>query len=138
MLAINANDSVGLATVSAGNAAELSRFLAPRTVGIRYELAVDEPLALAPLVISDRRRILPLTSFGGRPLTRLSQLREEVRAGTVRYGLVANLHCGPRTARWAACAPAALWIRHHGTDVTPMVRLVGASRLYLLVPGRAG
>ncbi|MGI8411871.1 MAG: ArnT family glycosyltransferase [Solirubrobacteraceae bacterium] len=127
-----ANDSLGLATAPAGNTAALSSYLSSRTTHIRYELAVDEPLALAPLIIHDQRPILPLTSFGGRPLVGLPQLLAAVRAGTVRYGLVGNYRCGPKTANWAACGPAAMWIRAHGVDVTPAVGLLGSSRLYRL------
>jgi hypothetical protein len=133
----SADDSRGLATTSPGNAAALSAYLGPRTVGVRYELAVDEPLQLAPLLIHDQRPILPLTSFGGRQLIGLSRLLAEVRAGTVRYGFVGTYHCGPRNRAWAACGPAAQWIRHNGTDVTSSVGLVGPSRLYLLSPSRA-
>ena len=91
----NANDSLGLAAIPASSATALSGYLMPRTAGLRYELAVDEPLALAPLVIHDRRPILPLTSFGGIPLTSLASLLAAVRAGEVRYGLVAQLSLRP-------------------------------------------
>lgn len=133
----NANDSLGLATMPASSATALSNYVLPRTAGIRYELAVDEPLALAPLVIHDRRQILPLTSFGGLPLTGLSALLASVRAGEVRYGLVARSRCGPRDRGRAACAPASQWIRRNGQDVTP-AGLTGPSRLYLLSAARAG
>jgi hypothetical protein len=133
----NANDSLGLAAVPAASATALSNYLAPRTAGLRYEVAVDEPLSLAPLVIRDRRPILPLTSFGGIPLTSRSSLLAAVRAGQVRYGLVARRRCGPANRGLAACGPAAQWIRQTGVDVTPP-GLVGASHLYLLSPSRAG
>jgi 4-amino-4-deoxy-L-arabinose transferase-like glycosyltransferase len=127
-----ANDSGGLAVTPAVTTTALSRYLAPRTVGARYELAVDEPLQLAPLVIQDQRPILPLTSFGGQRLIGLGQLLRDVRAGSVRYGLVGSYHCGPANVHWAACGPAAQWIRQHGTDVSSEAGLVGPSRLYRL------
>ncbi len=133
----SANDSAGLATASAANAAALSSYLSPRTARLHYELAVDEPLALAPLIIQDQRPILPLTSFAGTPLAGLAQLLAAVRSGSVRYGLVGDYRCGARTARWAACGPAALWIRDHGVNVTRDAGLVGSSRLYLLSPSSA-
>jgi hypothetical protein len=133
-----ANDSLGLATAMPGNAAALSRYLGPRTIGARYELAVDEPLALAPLVIRDRRPLLPLTSLGGEPLARLPRLLDAVRSGVVRYGLVGHYRCVPSTSRWAACAATSQWIRRNGVDVTAAVGLRGASRLYLLIPTSAG
>jgi 4-amino-4-deoxy-L-arabinose transferase-like glycosyltransferase len=135
----NANDSLGLAAMPASSATTFSRYLTPRTAGVRYEVAVDEPLAFAPVLIHDRRAILPLTSFGGRPLTSLKTLLAAVRAGEVRYGLVARHRCGPGAPNraWAACAPAAQWIRQTGRDVTP-AGLGGSSRLYLLSAARAG
>ena len=134
----SADDSRGLAVITPGNAAALSRYLTLRTTGVRYELAVDEPLQLAPLVIHDQRAILPLTSFGGRRLISLGRLLTEVRAGTVRYALVASYRCGPANTGWAACGPAAQWIRHNGVDVSAQAGIVGTSRLYVLRPGRAG
>ncbi|MDQ6746329.1 MAG: glycosyltransferase family 39 protein [Actinomycetota bacterium] len=131
-----ANDSAGLAATDPGSAQVLSRYLMPRTAGQRYELAVDEPLALAPLVIRDDRPILPLTSFGGIPLTSLRVLLEDVRAGRVRYGLVGAGRCRPRHAAGAACGPAALWIRHNGVEVTPG-GLSRSLRLYVLPGGPA-
>lgn len=134
-----ANDSLGLATTAPENARALSAFLRDRTGGVHYELAAEDPLALAPLVITDQRPILPLTSFGGRPLTGVAELRSAIRTGAVRYGLVSRADCSlSRNARAAACAPASLWIRAHGIDVTSAVGLVGADRLYELPAGRAG
>ena len=53
----------------------LSNYLIPRTNGVRYELAVDDPLPIAPLIIEDQRPILPLTSWKGRPLVSLAELK---------------------------------------------------------------
>lgn len=133
-----ANDSLGLATTSQQGAAALSRYLRPRTADARYELAVDEPLALAPLIIRDRRPILPLTSFAGRPLVGLRELRAAVQSGAVGYGLVGGYRCGPSNARAAACGVAAAWIRHNGVDVSSAAGLRGRSRLYRLSSTRAG
>ena len=83
-------------------------------------------MALAPLVISDARPILPLTSFGGRPLTSVGEVSAAVRSGAVRYGLVAPRRCDQgRNATAAGCVPAAVWIRQHGIDVTGAVGLTG-------------
>ncbi|MHB8657533.1 MAG: glycosyltransferase family 39 protein [Solirubrobacteraceae bacterium] len=130
------NDSLGLAALAPGEASALSRFLWPRTTGLRYELAVDEPLALAPLIIHDQRPILPLTSFGGRPLSTLAEVRAAVRSGQVRYGLVEDYPCSGAGTR-AGCGPAARWIRSHGIDVSRQAGITGSSRLYELTPERA-
>jgi 4-amino-4-deoxy-L-arabinose transferase-like glycosyltransferase len=128
----HANDSGGLAAARPRETTALSTFLRPRTAGVRYELAVDEPTALAPLIIRDQRPILPLTSFGGRPLIGLALLRAAIASGQVRYGLVANRPCGRTTSTHAYCTPAALWIRRHGVDVSKDAGLRGRIRLYRL------
>ena len=128
------NDSLGLAVTSQANARALSAFLRPRTGGLRYELAADEPLSLAPLIIRDERPILPLTSFKGEPLVGIDQLAAAVSRGQVRYGLVSAYGCGARQRAFAACTPAARWIRAHGVNVTADAGLTGRERLYRLAP----
>ncbi len=128
------NDSLGLATHPDVTEAALSRYLEPRTAGIHYELAVDEPLALAPMLIHDQRPIFPLTSFHGRPVRSLAQLRAAVRAGQIRYALVGSFSCSPQHATWASCGPAAVWIRNNGIDVSAAAGLTGGTKLYLMLP----
>jgi hypothetical protein len=131
-----ANDSLGLAVAPSEDTAALSRYLTPRTQGLEYELAVDEPMSLAPLIIHDQRPILPLTSsFEGRPLTGIAQLQQAVEAGRVRYALVGR--CPLRNPHAAGCAPAALWARQHGVNVSSLAGIGGRSKLYLLTPARA-
>ena len=127
------NDSLGLATHPNVTQAALSRYLQPRTAGIRYELAVDEPLALAPMIIHDQRPIFPLTSFHGLAVRSLAQLQAAVRAGQVRYALVGSFYCSPQKASWASCGPAATWIRHNAIDVSTAAGVTGASKLYLML-----
>jgi 4-amino-4-deoxy-L-arabinose transferase-like glycosyltransferase len=129
----HANDSGGLATENGPQTAALSSFLRPRTAGIRYELVVDDPLKVAPLIIRDERAILPLTpSFGGHALISVAQLRTAIADGQVRYALVADRSCAtdPSAKEW--CTPAALWIRQNGVNVSRRAGLGGRSRLYLL------
>jgi len=133
----DANDSLGLAVVSPHNAQDLAAYLEPRTAGVRYELAVDEPLSVAPLIIRDARPILPLTSWGGRRLVSLATLLTQVRRGAVSYGLVSDYSCGVGHRTWAACTPASLWIRRHGVNVTREAGLTGRLRLYRLTPAQA-
>jgi len=132
-----ANDSLGLGTTSAANVAALSAYLEPRTAGTRYELAVDEPEELAPLIIRDHRAILPLTSFGVQILTVRTLLRD-VGSGLVRYALVSDYRCSAHPANFAACTAPAQWIRANGIDVTRQAGLTGRLRLFLLSPARAG
>jgi hypothetical protein len=135
LIRAKANDSLGLATATRSTSQALETYLEPRTAGLRYELAVDEPLALAPLIIHDQRPILPLTSFHGILAVRLPELQAAIQAGAVRYALVGKFYCGPRQRMWASCGPAAVWIRRNGIDVTAAARLEHASsKLYLLLP----
>jgi 4-amino-4-deoxy-L-arabinose transferase-like glycosyltransferase len=126
------NDSLGLAADRPSTTAILSTFLRPRTAQTKYEVAVDEPLSLAPLIIRDQRPILPLTAWGGRPLTTVAALRHAIATGQVRYGLVNDLPCTASTEHRAYCAPAARWIRAHGVDVSADAGLRGHTRLYRL------
>jgi hypothetical protein len=129
------SDSIGLPVQPRPVEAAISRYLRRRTRGVRYELAADDPLELAPLLIHDARPILPLTSFGGEPLLSLAALQQAVRSGAVRYALVGTYPCvGVRPG--AACVPTALWVRRHGVDISAEVGIPAALRLDLYrLPG---
>ena len=134
----HANDSGGLAADNRAQTNALSDYLSPRTAGVRYELAVDNPLLVAPLIIRDQRAILPLTpGFGTHQLFSVAALRAAIAAGQVRYGLVTDRSCSANASGKAYCTPAALWIRRHGVDVTRGAHLSGRSHLYLLSAGSA-
>jgi 4-amino-4-deoxy-L-arabinose transferase-like glycosyltransferase len=129
------SDSVGLPVHPRKVEAALSRYLRRRTRGVRYELAADDPLKLAPLLIHDSRPILPLTSFAGIPVVRLGGLRHAVSSGAVRYALIASYPCAGGN-RGAACVPAAIWVRRHGIDVSDQAGIPRGQRLKLYrLPG---
>ncbi|HWF33837.1 MAG TPA: glycosyltransferase family 39 protein, partial [Solirubrobacteraceae bacterium] len=124
------SDSVGLPVQPRAVEAAISRFLRPRSAGFRYELAADDPLALAPLLIHDARPILPLTTFAAKPFLTLPQLQQAVRSGEVGYAVVGSYSCaGGR--RGAACLPTSRWIRSHGIDVSAAAGIPRAQRLRL-------
>ena len=122
------SDSGGLYTLPARIQGTLSSYLGPRTAGAHYELAVDEPLGLAPLIIHDARPILPLTSFGGRSLTTLGELQSAVSSGAVRYALLYRCPIHQRVS----CTTTAAWVRQHGVNVTRAAKLPGWLVLYRL------
>jgi 4-amino-4-deoxy-L-arabinose transferase-like glycosyltransferase len=124
------SDAGGLYTLPAGIQHKLSSYLGPRTVGVVDELAVDEPLGLAPLIIHDTRPILALTSFRGRPLTTLGELQSAVRSGAVRYALLYRCPIHRRVS----CTPTATWVRTHGANVTRDAKLPRWLVLYRLAP----
>jgi hypothetical protein len=128
------SNSLGLRVYAQGYEATLWKFLEPRTAGIRYELAVDEPLALAPLIIHDQRPVIPLTSFKGIPAVGLQELKASVDTGQVRYALIGAHTCQGPTDKDASCVAAALWVRRHGIDVSAGAGITGAHRLYQLLP----
>jgi 4-amino-4-deoxy-L-arabinose transferase-like glycosyltransferase len=129
-----ASNSHGLLTYAPGYERNLWTYLAPRTAGTRYELVVDEPLALAPLIIHEQRPIIPLTSFKGIRAVGLDQVRSAVAAGQVRYALIGAHACSPGFDRNPACVPAAQWIRRSGIDISAAAGVHGGHRLYELLP----
>jgi hypothetical protein len=120
-------DAGGLMTLPNRVQRSLSSYLDPRTASEHYELAVDEPFGLAPLIIHDARPILPLTSFGTQVVT-LGELQRAVRTGAVRYALMYTCQARPLLA----CGSMARWVRAHGTDVSSGARLPQFVRLYRL------
>jgi 4-amino-4-deoxy-L-arabinose transferase-like glycosyltransferase len=127
-------NSAGLLTYAPQYEQNLWRYLGPRTAGSPYELVVDEPIALAPLLIHEQRPIIPLTSFKGIRDVSLPELQSYVAAGDVRYALIGAHACTGPADRNAACVPAALWIRRTGIDISAAAGVHGAHRLYELLP----
>ncbi len=97
----------------------LSAYLLANQAGARYELAAASSTSVASLIVQDQRPVLMLTTYNGLPFTDVARLRALIAQGAVRYAFL-NSTC-PRTAPTptnAGCAPAALWIRAHGADVS--------------------
>jgi 4-amino-4-deoxy-L-arabinose transferase-like glycosyltransferase len=124
------SDSVGLPVQPRAVEAAISRYLRPRTIAVPYELAADDALELAPLLIHDARPILPLTTFAAKPFLSLAQLQRDVRSGAVRYALVGSYACAAGRLV-AACIPTSMWIRRHGTDVSAAAGIPRTLRLKL-------
>ena len=119
-------EAVGDSTSDAGNVGALpsaeqralSGYLRLHQAGAHYELAATSATSIASLIVQDGRPVVMLTSYNGLPLTSVAQLRSLSSRGQVRYALL-DSSCGPRTAtRSPGCAPAARWVRAHGTDVS--------------------
>ena len=123
------SDAGGLLTLPARVQRDLWRYLGPRTIAARYELAVDEPFGLAPLIIHDGRPILPLTSYGT-PIVTLGALQQAVRSGAVRYALLYTCKARPLIA----CGATPTWVRQNGLDTSAAARLPNWLRLYRLGP----
>jgi hypothetical protein len=125
------SDAQRAGTMPAQTAASLSRFLLAHRHGARYEVVSSTVTKPAALIIRDAQPVLMLTSLQGRPLTSAPQLAAAVRSGAARYALLGRGHCTPRDPHAADCAPAVVWARAHGTDVSAQAGL-RAGLLYQL------
>ena len=96
----------------------LSAYLLARQANTRYELAAGSSTTVASLIVQDRRPVLMLTTYNGLSFTSVAQLKALIARGEVRYAFLDSVcsRGAPRTT--PGCAPAALWIRAHATDVS--------------------
>jgi 4-amino-4-deoxy-L-arabinose transferase-like glycosyltransferase len=127
ILALPLAGSVGIATTGrwngqtlgampAAQVESLHRYLAAHQRGVRYEMASSRTTIAAPLIVRDKRPVLMLTSWFGKPLASAADLAAKVRSGQVRHLLLDETGCG--AARAASCSAAARWATAHGTDVS--------------------
>jgi hypothetical protein len=96
----------------------LSAYLRAHQAGARYELAAGASTNVASLIVHDQRPVLMLTTYNGLSFTSVAHLKALIAQGQVRYAFL-DSSCGrgaPKTD--AGCAPTALWVRTHGTDVS--------------------
>ena len=132
-----ASDAGRLATIPAPQVAKLDAFLRSHRQGTRYDLAAYDPSRIATLIVDGVRPILPLSSWAGRPLVGLPELRSRAAAGQVRYVLTDSASCrSPRQAHRAGCLPAVRWARKHGRDVSAAAGVARPFRLYDLAHAR--
>jgi hypothetical protein len=91
----------------------LSTFLVGHQGGARYEVASATVFRASPLIVSDGRPVLMLTSYHGQPLLNAAALAQLVRAGEVRYILM-----GPGDCARTECAPVVRWAHAHARDIS--------------------
>jgi 4-amino-4-deoxy-L-arabinose transferase-like glycosyltransferase len=127
----NASDAGRLAVLPTSQARGLETFLRAHRTGTRYDLAVYDPSRVATLIVDGIRPILPLSSWAGRPLVGLPELRSRVAAEQVRYVLTDSASCrSPRATARAGCLPAVRWARRHGRDVSAAAGVARPFHLY--------
>ncbi len=119
----------------------LSAYLLAHQARAHYELAAGSSTSVASLIVQDQRPVLMLTTYNGIPFTTVAQLKALIARGEVRYAFLdsACTRTSPKTT--AGCAPAALWIRAHATDVSRQAGLRGGVLWRLpgaMPPARAG
>jgi 4-amino-4-deoxy-L-arabinose transferase-like glycosyltransferase len=119
-------EAVGDRTTDAGNVGALSSseqravstYLRAHQAGARYEVAAGAATNIASLIVQDARPVVMLTTYNGLPLTSVAQLQDLISRGEVRYAFLDSV-CRPGAPKTTAgCAPAARWVRAHGTDVS--------------------
>lgn len=104
--------------------------------GARYELAAASATEIGALIVKDVKPVLILTTYDGRVLTDVAELRRAIAAGEVKYAFL-NETCdpsAPSAATNAACSEPVRWVRAHGRDVSHAAGLSRGGLLYLL-PG---
>jgi 4-amino-4-deoxy-L-arabinose transferase-like glycosyltransferase len=112
----------------------LSTYLRAHQAGARYELAAGSATSIASLIVQDQRPLVMLTTYNGLPFTSVPELRRLIARGEVRYAFLDSA-CKPGAPRsTAGCAPAARWVRAHGTDVSRQAGLGFTSVLWRLPP----
>ncbi|HEY5194405.1 MAG TPA: glycosyltransferase family 39 protein [Solirubrobacteraceae bacterium] len=110
----------------------LSAYLLAHQGSARYELAAGSSTSVASLIVQDQRPVLMLTTYDGLSFTSVAQLKTLMARGEVRYAFLDSV-CGPGAPKTTAgCAPAALWVRAHGTDVSRQAGLHARGLLWQL------
>jgi 4-amino-4-deoxy-L-arabinose transferase-like glycosyltransferase len=116
----------------AGVLDKLSSYLRANRGSARYEVAVDSATKGSALIARDGLPVLVLTTYQGRTLTSVAQLKHAIARGEVRYALLSS-SCGARTPRGdAACSEPALWVRAHARDVSHVAGLIRPGVLWRL------
>jgi 4-amino-4-deoxy-L-arabinose transferase-like glycosyltransferase len=114
----DATDAGNVGGLAPGEQAALSAYLRPRQGSAHYELAAGSATAVASLIVADQRPVLMLTTYNGRPLTGVAELKQAIARHQVRYAFI-NSQCGPHSTKTTpGCTPAARWVRAHAIDVS--------------------
>jgi hypothetical protein len=111
----------------------LSAYLLSHQGTARYELAAGSSTSVASLIVQDRRPVLMLTTYNGLPFTSIPGLKSLISGGVVRYAFL-DSQCDSAAPKktTAGCAPVALWIRMHATDVSREAGLRASGLLWRL------
>ncbi len=109
---IHLSDAGIVGSMPASEVQALSSYLRANRAGARYEVAIDSATRGSALIVKDGLPVLVLTTYQGRTLTTVAQLKQLIVRGAVRYALL-NSACGKHTPRTdAACSePAVLGAR---------------------------
>jgi 4-amino-4-deoxy-L-arabinose transferase-like glycosyltransferase len=133
-VAAHTSDAGNVGALNGTEQHALSTYLRAHQARARYELAAGASTNVASLIVQDQRPVLMLTTYNGLPFTSVAHLKALIARGEVRYAFL-NSTCGPNAITTTpGCAPAALWVRAHGTDVSRQAGLRTRGALWRL-PG---
>jgi 4-amino-4-deoxy-L-arabinose transferase-like glycosyltransferase len=119
------SDAGNVGALNPGEQRALSAYLLTHQGKARYELAAGSSTSVASLIVQDQRPVLMLTTYNGIPFTSVPALKAKIASGELRYAFLDSA-CTPSSPKTTAgCAPAALWIRAHATDVSRQAGLRG-------------
>jgi 4-amino-4-deoxy-L-arabinose transferase-like glycosyltransferase len=125
-------DAGNVGALAPGEQRALSAFLLAHQGAARYEVAAGSATAVASLIVQDRRPVLMLTTYNGRPFVSVADLKAQIATGAVKYAFL-NSQCGPHSpTTTAGCAPVARWVRTHGTDISRHAGLPATGVLWQL------
>jgi 4-amino-4-deoxy-L-arabinose transferase-like glycosyltransferase len=123
------SDAGYVGALNATSQRALSAYLRSHRGSARYEMAAGSATSIASLIVHDQNPIVMLTTYNGLPLTSVQQLQTLIARGMVRYAFLDSTCTANARKSSAGCAPAALWVRSHGTDVS---REAGLPKIGLL------
>lgn len=115
--------------------ARLSRFLSSHTRGARYELATENYLQAAPLIVHDGRPVIILNGVQKRPIASLRTVRAAAVRGDLRYAMIGGTCGRARSVAHKRCSTTVRWIRAHSV---PLPGLAGIRQPGLFFEIRTG
>jgi 4-amino-4-deoxy-L-arabinose transferase-like glycosyltransferase len=118
----HSGDQAAEVTLASSIVDPVSRFLLSHEHGMRYEAAFSASTIAAPFIVLGAKPVLLLTTVSARPLVTLSQLRQELALGRVRY-VFTESRCTVIVPTHPACSPTMQWVRRHARDVTAQAGL---------------
>ena len=134
----SSGDSAAAPELRSSLVVALSRFLRANQAGARYEFAASAPSVAAQLIVHDARPVTLLTSYEGRPLVSLTELKTRIAAGDVRYVLATGRCPVPPYLLLPQCSRAVRWVRANGRDVTAQLHVaLTQGLLYAVTPSDA-
>jgi 4-amino-4-deoxy-L-arabinose transferase-like glycosyltransferase len=132
LIAHHEYDSGHTGVIAPAQVADISRYIAARRGGARYQFVVADPSEVGAVIVADVQPILSLTSSGAHELLPVSRLAQLVATGQVRFAYIGGPCVPSYTLELSPCSPGAAWVRAHGIDVSRAAGLPSGAVLYFL------